>query len=123
MTIWGTFVFAKPLGRAVRRLREELPAEHLPAMNHLVHTLAEYLQATDLKARDIYHKAIGQSTHIDTVPALATPSPLPPPLSDEEIDAIMGATCKPELGNNAQDLMKFARAIEARVRMGSLAQE
>ncbi len=118
MTIWGTYVFAKPVGRCVQALRDLQAPESLPAMNNLIRTLDEYLQATDIKARDVFRKAIGRPT--GGVLQLTHPDPqaLPESLTDDEIKAIFNATCG--AGAHATDWSefgKFARAIEARVRM------
>ena len=118
MTIWGTYVFAKPLGRCVQVLRELQAAENMPAMNNLIRTLDEYLQATDVKAREVYRKAIGRP--VDGVLPL-TPEErqaLPEPLTNAEMKAIFDATCGTSLiAADWADLGKFARTIEARVRL------
>lgn len=123
MTIWGTFVFAKPLGRCVERLREILPAECLPAMDRLVQTLDEYLQATDVHARDVFRKAAGFRRYA-AAPDGSAPWPLSAPLSDEEMRAILAANCDLNLTDDAwQQLLKFGHAVEARVRMEQVARD
>lgn len=118
MTIWGTYVFAKPLGRCVQVLRELQAAENLPAMNNLIRTLDEYLQATDVKAREVYRKAIGRP--VDGALPLTSEErqALPEPLTDAEMKAIFDTTCSDSpIARNWTELEKFARAIEARVRL------
>lgn len=99
MTIWGTSVFAKPLGRCVQELRDLQSPENMAAMNRLIQTLDEYLQATDIPARDIYRKAIGRPTggHLpltdpDTTTSIETPS-----AAEMEIKAIFNTSVDPSV--------------------------
>jgi len=114
MSIWGTFVFAKPLGRAALVLRDALPEEHLPAMDRLIQTLDEYLQATDAKARDVFRKAIGRPIG-GVIPLPRTDQP--DSLSDAEILSILKRSCGDSANlKDPATLIRFARAIEEEVK-------
>ncbi|GAB4058999.1 hypothetical protein [Uliginosibacterium sediminicola] len=120
MTIWGTHVFAKPLGRCVDLLRAQQTPASMPALNNLIRTLDEYLQATDIAARDVFRKAIGRPT--DGGIALTHPEAdqRPALLSDADIKAIYLASCAAEMpAEQQQALLSFARAIEAQSRIQS----
>lgn len=121
MTIWGSFVFAKPLGRSVQVLRELQTPENMPAMNNLIQTLDEYLSATDTRAHDVFRKAIGRPAGGNIPLDWPAPDSSARPLSDETILDIFASA---NGGQAAPDemralLCRFARFVEAQTRLSN----